>query len=133
MKAFEIHLGVPEMKALWDELKGKNQTGKADAHERKLYRQLGKAMALLASDPRHPGLQTHEIPVLTVRYGMKVWQSYLENNTPRAGRIYWVYGPSQGKITVIGLEPHPDDKANSYKKITLSRTEDAVRNPESRS
>ena len=49
-------------------------------------------MALLANDPRHPGLKSHEIEALTHRYGMKVWQSYLENKTSGAGRIYWV-GP----------------------------------------
>ena len=88
--------------------------------EEKLRRQMGKAMALLSSNPRHPGLHSHEITSLTARYGLKVWESYLENNTPRAGRIFWCYGPDQGSITIIGLEPHPEDKANSYKKITLS-------------
>ena len=43
-----------------------------------------------------------------------------QNNTPKAGRIFWCYGPGQGSITIIGLEPHPDDKGNSYKKVTLS-------------
>jgi hypothetical protein len=52
---------------------------------------------------------------------MKVWESYLENNVPSAGRIFWVYGPEQQAITIIGLEPHPNDsKSNAYKKITLS-------------
>ena len=38
-------------------------------------------------------MQTHDIPELTDRYGERVWQSYLENKTSRAMRIYWVYGP----------------------------------------
>lgn len=62
-----------------------------------------------------------EIDLLTARYGIKVWESYLENNTPGAGRIFWVYGPDKGDITIIGLEPHPNDKSNAYKKITLSQ------------
>ena len=53
---------------------------------------------------------------------MKVWESYLENDTPGAGRLFWVYGPDKGDITVIGLEPHPNDKSNAYRKITLSST-----------
>ena len=81
---------------------------------------MGKTMALLSGNPRHPGLHSHEITSLTARYGQKVWESYLENDTPKAGRIFWCYGPDKGSITIIGLEPHPDDKANSYKKITLS-------------
>ena len=31
------------------------------------------------ADPGYPNLQTHEIEPLSRRYGMKVWQSYLEN------------------------------------------------------
>ena len=42
--------------------------------------------------------------------GMKVWQSYLENKTSGAMRMYWVYGPDQKDITIIGLEPHSEDK-----------------------
>jgi len=75
----------------------------------------------ISINPRHPGLQTHDIDPLTRRYGMKVWQSYLENNTPGAGRIFWVYGPGREEITVIGVEPHPEDKKNAgYQKVTLS-------------
>ena len=66
-----------------------------------------------------PVAQAQETTV-TNRYGMKVWESYLENNTPGVGRIFWVYGPRQGDITLIGLEPHPNDKSNAYRKITLS-------------
>ena len=117
---YKIHLGIPEMKALWDDLRTKTRQGTADRDEIRLYKLLGKAMSLISSDPRYPGLRTHEIAPLTARYGMKVWQSYLENNTPKAGRIYWVYGPGKGDITIIGIEPHPDDKSNAYKKITLS-------------
>ena len=51
---------------------------------------------------------------------MKVWESYLENNKPAAGRVFWVYAPNQNDITIIGLEPHPNTKKDSYKKITLS-------------
>ena len=123
---FEIHFGIPEMQALWDDLKTKNLAGTASKDEIKLYNKLGKAARNLSKDPRYPGLQTHEISSLTARYGMKVWQSYLENNTPKAGRIFWVYGPERGDITIIGLEPHPDDKSNAYAKITLSQMGDEI-------
>ena len=52
---------------------------------------------------------------------MKVWESYLENKTPAAGRMFWVYGPNQADITMLGLDPHPNDKAGAYRKITLSQ------------
>ncbi|MBQ8087793.1 MAG: hypothetical protein IJ234_05140 [Clostridia bacterium] len=117
---YAIHMGVPEIKQLWDDLQMKHESGTIYKTEAKLRKLMGKAMRLISTDPRYPGLQTHEIPALTRRYGIKVWQSYLENNTPKAGRIFWVYGPNQGDITIIGLEPHPEDKANAYRKITLS-------------
>lgn len=117
---YDIHLGIPEMKALWDELTEKVHNASANKQEQKIYRQLGKAVYLLSQNPRHPGLQSHEITELTVRYGVKVWESYLENNTPSAGRIFWVYGPERADITVIAIEPHPNDKSNAYRKITLS-------------
>ena len=104
------------------QLEQKYKDGKATKAEKKLRGQMGKAMALLSNNPRHPGLRSHEITSLTARYGIKVWESYLENDTPKAGRLFWCYGPAKGDITIIGLEPHPDDKSNSYKKITLSAT-----------
>ena len=86
-----------------------------------LYKKWGKALKLLSENPRHPGLQTHEIRELTDRYGERIWQSYLENKTSRAMRMYWVYGPDQQSITIVGLEPHPEDKKNgAYAKIVLS-------------
>ena len=88
---------------------------------------IGKALYLLSQNPRHPGLESHEIASLSKRYGMKVWQSYLENRTPAAGRIFWVYGPSQGEITIIGIEPHPNDKSNAYAKVTLSSMGDIIK------
>ena len=120
---YAIHLGIPEMQQLWDDLQRKHDSGTANKAEEKLRKLMGKAMRLIAADPRYPGLQTHEITALTRRYGMKVWQSDLENNTPKAGRIFWVYGPDKGDITIIGLEPHPEDKSNAYQKITLSSME----------
>ena len=123
---FAIRMGVPEMETLWNDLKEKNQNGTANKDELRLYKRLGKTLAQIANNPRYPGLHTHDIDALTARYGIKVWQSYLENNTPGAGRVFWVYGPGTGEITVIGLEPHPDDKSNSYRKITLSKMGDEV-------
>ena len=36
-------------------------------------------------------------------------------------RMYWVYGPYQRAITIIGLEPHPEDKKNgAYDKVSLA-------------
>jgi len=97
------------MDALWSDLKAKAEARTLTKDETQLYKKWGKAMGHLAVDPRYNGRQSHEIEVLSKRYGMKVWQSYLENNTSGAGRLYWVYGPGKQDITVIGLEPHPEE------------------------
>lgn len=117
---YAIHLGIPEMKEFWESLRTKVKDGEATKVEQSLYQKFGKTMKLLSINPRHTGLHTHDIESLTKRYGMKVWESYLENNKPAAGRVFWVYAPNQNDITIIGLEPHPNTKKDSYKKITLS-------------
>lgn len=125
---YDILMGIPEVRNLWNELKEKISSGTASKKEEKLYKQFGKAMYLLSQNPRHPGLQSHEIAALTARYGHKVWESYLENNTPAAGRIFLAYGPGQGEITIVGIEPHPNDtKSNANKKITLSQMGEEIK------
>lgn len=119
--SFAIRMGIPEMLALWTDLSQKNTAGTISKKELSLYNKWGKAMRLLSQDPSYPSLHTHDIEPLTKRYGIKVWQSYLENNTSRAMCMYWVYGPDRQDITIIGLEPHPEDKKNgAYDKVNLS-------------
>ena len=45
-------------------------------------------MKLLSENPFYTSLNTHEISDLTKRYGMKVWQSYLENKTSNFKVLY---------------------------------------------
>ena len=122
---FKIRMGIPEMSGFWDDLKKKVEYNKADKNEVSQFKKLGKAFYHLSIDPFYPGLNTHEIPEMSKRYGMKVWQSYLENNKPAAGRFFWSYGPGKDEITITGLEPHPNTKTNSYKKIRLSGMSDS--------
>ena len=117
---FNIRLGISEMNQLWDDLCKKINEKSASNEEQQLYKKIGKALMLLSNNPRHPGLCSHDIKDLSKRYGIKVWESYLENKTPGAGRLFWVYDPDRQDITVIGLEPHPNDKKDAYEKITLS-------------
>ena len=119
--SFAIRMGIPEMLDLWTDLSKKKTAGTISKKELALYNKWGKAMRLLSQDPSYPSLHTHDIEPLTKRYGVKVWQSYLENNASRAMRMYWVYRPDRQDITIIGLEPHPEDKKNgAYDKISLS-------------
>ena len=112
------------MKNLWEGLQQKYRSETANKNEEQLYKKWGSALKKLSEDPMYPALHTNEIPPLSKRYGMKVWQSYLENRKSAAKRMYWVYGPDQKEITIIGLEPHPEDKKNGgYDKVKLSDLE----------
>jgi hypothetical protein len=122
MPKFAIEWGIPEMERLWKDLTGKADRGTIDGLELRLFKKLVKTVTLLAENPAHPGLSSHEISSLTDRYGLKVWQSYLENRTPAAGRIFWIYGPTRRCITIIGMEAHPESgKSRGYQKVSLSR------------
>lgn len=114
-------MGVPEMETLWNGLVAGHKNGTLNKDEETLYQKWGKALALLSSNPFHPSLNSHEIDALSHRYSRRVWESYLENRNSRAMRMFWVYGPEKGDITVIGLNPHPEDKKkDGYKKVVLS-------------
>ena len=117
---FAIRMGVPEMDAFYSQLDAKAEQGELDADEQRLFKKLIKALKFLSHDPRHPGLNTHEIDDLTRKYGRKVFQSYLGQGE-KAERIYWAYGPDRKEITVLGIEPHPESsKRGAYKRISLS-------------
>jgi hypothetical protein len=116
-------MGFPEMDAFWNDLTQKRRRGSLSQHESTLYNKLAKALRSLSENPRHPGLESHAIDALSRRYAHKVWQSCLENKTPAAGRLFWVYGPGRGEITVIGLEPRPEDNRFGYARVRLSRLE----------
>lgn len=118
---YMIRMGIPEMEQLWNDLQQRYRNGTINRDDERLYKKWGSVLKKLAENPFYPSLHTHEIPPLTKRYGMKVWQSYLENRTSDAMRMFWVYGPDQQEITIIGLEPHPEDKKNgAYDRIKLS-------------
>ncbi len=118
---YTIKMGIPEMEQLWNSLQEKYHNGTINKKEEELYKKWGNALKKLSIDPLYPSLKTHEIAPLTKRYGMKVWQSYLENKKSGAKRMYWVYGPNKNDITIIGLEPHPEDTKNgAYDRINLS-------------
>lgn len=114
-------MGIPEMAELWNRLQTSYRDGTINKKDAELYKKWGSAIKKLAMNPQYPSLKSHEIEPLSKRYGMKVWESYLENNRSGARRMFWVYGPNKEDITIIGLEPHPEDSKNgAYDRIILS-------------
>jgi len=78
-------------------------------------------LVIFSSNPRHNSLASHEIEDLSRKHGIKIFQSYLENKTPAAGRMFWAYGPGKGDITILAVEPHPEDeKRGAYERIKLA-------------
>ena len=57
--------------------------------------------------PAHPGLNSHKYHSRSGPHGEDLWESYVENRTPGAWRIWWIYGPEDDMITVVTLGPHP--------------------------
>ena len=74
-----------------------------------LFKQVHKCLTLLADNPRHPGLKTHEFRSLENPFDPKgkVFEAYAQNHTPGALRVFWCYGPAAGEITIIAITPHP--------------------------
>lgn len=79
----------------------------SNASQKKRYKAVKKTIRLLAENPRHQSLQTHQFFSLQGPNGEKVFEAYAEQKTPAAYRVFWFYGPSKGKITIFAITPHP--------------------------
>jgi len=80
-----------------------------------IQKQVRKTLRYLETNIRSKSLQTHEYHSLTRRYGMKVFEAYIQQKTPGAYRVFWHYGPDETSedgrripiITIIAITPHP--------------------------
>lgn len=66
-----------------------------------------KAIKFLGENPRHPGLQTHVIYSIKGPSNEKVFETYAQQNTPSAYRIFFYYGPGVKEITIFAIIAHP--------------------------
>ena len=89
-----------EAKSVLDDLSAKKQ------YETKL-KKVRKTLGLIQQNPRYPGLNSHKYVSLSGERGEDVWESYVENQTPGAWRVFWHYGPSENEITILTIGPHP--------------------------
>ena len=76
-----------------------------------LLKQIKKSIAYLQTNPKHPSLNTHSYDSIEHPFNPKekVFEAYVQNNTPAAYRIFWCYGPDKKQITIIAITPHPND------------------------
>lgn len=90
---------------------------KGDSALEGVLKQVNKTLGYLETNLRAKSLQTHEYKSLTIRYGKKVFEAYVQQKTPGAYRVFWHYGPdevdSNGKhlpiITIVAITPHPEE------------------------
>lgn len=78
-----------------------------DKSKKPIYKAVAKTLGLMQIDLRHPSLRTHEYTGLSRERGYKVFESYAQNKTPGAYRIFWYYGPEKNEITIVSIVPHP--------------------------
>ena len=103
-----------EVAEVLDALGRKVREGTANADERRLYGKLKRTLERLAANPKHRGLASHKIQ----GFKYDIWESYVENHTPGARRIFWYYGPGKDEITLLSLEKHPEN-ALPYQQLAL--------------
>ncbi|MEP6766757.1 MAG: hypothetical protein ABJB66_20750 [Gemmatimonadaceae bacterium] len=73
----------------------------------KKWKRVTHALALLQTNVRNTGLNTHEYSGMKGPEGAKVFEAYAENNTPAAYRIFFAYYPDKGTLTILAITQHP--------------------------
>ena len=76
-------------------------------HDATKLKKVQKCLHMLERDPRHPGLNSHKYGAMKTEDRRDLWESYVENKTPAAWRVFWFYGPDSETITVVAITPHP--------------------------
>lgn len=66
-----------------------------------------KTLDYMKVNLKHPSLHTHKFDELQGPNGETIFESYAQNNTPGAYRIFWFYGPEKKEITILAITPHP--------------------------
>jgi len=67
-----------------------------------------KALGYMEANLRHPSLHTHVFTTLKGPQGQKVFESYAQNRTSGAYRIFWYYGAEDGTIVIAAIVRHPE-------------------------
>ncbi len=89
-----------------EEAKLKLNELKEDNSKKGLLKQVRRILGFMETNLKHPSLNTHKFDDLPCDLG-QVFETYAQNNTPGAYRIFWVYGPNKGEIYILAITPHP--------------------------
>lgn len=89
-----------------EQAKEKIQALEKDNSKKPLLKHLKKTLGFMETNLKHPSLNTHKFDALQCKFG-DVFESYVQNRTPGAFRIFWVYGPQKKQIYILDITPHP--------------------------
>lgn len=90
-----------EAESVLDDLRSKKQYAVKLNKVRKTLARLEKA------GPKYPSLNSHPYQSVPGPGGAMLWESYVENRTPGAWRIWWIYGPGDDQLTIVTIGPRP--------------------------
>ena len=77
------------------------------ASKKPVLKAVDKALDDMGTNLRHTSLKTHEFFGMKGPEGENIFESYAQNKTPGAYRIFWYYGPGKNTLTVLAITPHP--------------------------
>ena len=108
-KIAEIKKDLPQKLILLMTPEARNQLKEisTDPHFKGLEFQVKSTIVKLVHNPKYPGLNSHKFHGLTQMFQIDVWESYIQNHTPGAWRIFWHYGPEKNMLTVLMITAHP--------------------------
>lgn len=86
------------------------QKAAVDGSDTKRAKKLTKILGQIQTKPTtYPGLNSHKVPMLKGAgpNGEAMWESYVENKTPGAWRVFWYFDSAiRGDIVVTSIEAH---------------------------
>lgn len=77
----------------------------ADKSKKGVLKQVRKVLGLMETNLKHPSLNTHKYDGISCKLG-DVFESYAQNKTPGAYRVFWVYGPGKREIYILDITSH---------------------------
>ena len=79
---------------------------KLDKSKKGLVKQIEKVLGFMEENLKHPSLHTHKFSELSCKLG-NVFETYAQNNTAGAYRVFWAYGPNKNELYILDITPHP--------------------------
>ncbi len=80
-----------------------------NTHDKKIiFKTVCKILGYMEVDLHHSSLHTHKYDAITGQNKEEVFESYAQNRTPGAYRIFWYYGPGKEQITILDVSHHPN-------------------------